>query len=102
MERLDVATLPSTSAARGARWDAWQLLRFGEDVLSWMISHAQNAPGQHLRFEFDGSSEAAPQRGTSRSRGAPQEPPLITCKVIQDGHLPSLLARAVQVPPSIS
>jgi hypothetical protein len=96
MERLHVSTLPSTSASRGARWDAWQLLRFGEDVLTWMSQAAQqHAPGQHLRFEFPGSGEAGAPRATNRSQGTAQQPLLITCQVLQDGHLPEVLAQVL-------
>ena len=55
--QLSVAELPSRAAKAGQGFDAWQLLRFGDAVLSWMKSHGKARPGQHLRFSYDPMEE---------------------------------------------
>jgi len=50
--RISVHTMPAVAAAHGARWDAWQILRFGESVLDWMVEHGHAQPHKHLRFSY--------------------------------------------------
>ncbi len=47
-----MASLPSMAKERGSPFDAWQLLRFGDSCLSWMLAHGEASPGAHLRFEY--------------------------------------------------
>ncbi|KAF5841463.1 hypothetical protein DUNSADRAFT_12907 [Dunaliella salina] len=52
VQRIPVQELPSAAEKAGHKWDAWKLLRFGEDVLGWMQSVSRLHPGQALRFEY--------------------------------------------------
>ncbi len=71
--RMPVASLPSRAKAAGQGFDAWQLLRFGDAVLSWMVEHGRGRPGQHLRFHYKPKDES------------------ISCSVVPDGPLPGRL-----------
>lgn len=77
VKKLAVQKLPSESAAGGQPWDAWQLLRFGDDLLSWMRRTAGSTPGQHLRFEY-------------RPAGR-----VVCCSVVEGGSLPGRLKAIV-------
>ncbi len=72
MERM-----PSLAAAQGQRWNAWQLLRFGSDLLSWMDARCAEHEGQHVRFEF------SPATGR------------VACAVVEGGALPDRLREAL-------
>jgi len=52
VQRIPVKTLPSAAQKAGHKWDAWKLLRFGEDALGWMQSVGRLYPGEALRFEY--------------------------------------------------
>ncbi|KAJ9513141.1 hypothetical protein QJQ45_029370 [Haematococcus lacustris] len=94
VEELPVAQLPSQAAAAGCQWDAWQMLRWGEDCLAWMLSVARRMPEQHIRFAYSPTGPAPRQR----SGQAPAAPPPITAVCVQDGSLPALLKAVLAVP----
>lgn len=70
-----MATLPSAAAAAGQGFDAWQVLQFGDEVLSWMSMACQYSADQQLRFEYSPSERR------------------IHCRVVPGGTLPARLAR---------
>ena len=81
IRQLPVAELPSRAAAARAAFDSWQLLRFGDAVLSWMSEHGRRRPGQHLRFIY-----------------RPQSQSIEAC-VVEGGALPGRLSREFAAAP---
>jgi hypothetical protein len=73
---LPVASLPSEAAAAGQIFDAWQLLQFGDEVLSWMIKRGKEAAGCHIRFHYAPDSNC------------------ISYKKMHDGKLPGRILKA--------
>ncbi len=78
IERLPVQHLPGMARREGARWDAWQAMRLGTDMLRWMHQCARAQPDTHLVFSY------APG-----PNGAPGE---VHCRVNKEGRLPERLA----------
>lgn len=74
--QIPVTELPSRAAdVPGQGFDAWQLLRFGDSVLSWMFKVMVSHPKQQFRFRYE-----------------PKQC-IISYIVVEDGSLPARLSR---------
>ena len=81
VRHVSVQELPTEARNNGASWDAFKLLRFGGDVLSWMVAQGRERPAEHLRFEFRPG-----QQGQA-----------VQCSVVEGGELPGRVRAVLAV-----
>lgn len=67
---VDTSSLSREAREAGCAWKAFHLLTLGDEVLGFMRNMGEANPDQHLRFCYQGSTQA------------------VVCSLVQGGGLP--------------